>query len=103
MKSKMIFAALLSMTAISVFAQSTPVVDQREAYQQARIQQGVSSGQLTPGETARLEHGQQHVQNVEARAKADGVVTPTERAHLAHAQDVQSRKIRRLKHNDVHN
>jgi len=103
MKSKMIVAALLSATAISVFAQATPVVDQRQANQQARIQQGVASGQLTAGETARLEHGQQHVQNMEVRAKADGVVTPTERARLAHAQDVQSRKIHRAKHNDIHN
>jgi len=78
---------------------STPRVDRREARQQARIAQGVRSGRLTPGEAARLEHGQARVDRVEDRAKADGVVTPRERARLARAQNHQSRRIHRLKHN----
>jgi len=78
---------------------ATPRVDRREVRQHARIQQGVGSGQLTPGEAARLRMGQHHVHAMEHRAKADGVVTPRERARLTHAQNRQSRHIYRLKHN----
>lgn len=107
MKTRLIIAAaaasIAAAVAAPVFAQAnTPGIDQREANQQARIQQGINSGQLTPGEAARLERGQQHVENMEARAKADGVVTNRERARITQAQNVQSRHIYRKKHNAVH-
>jgi len=93
-------AAIVAAVALPAAAQvNTPRVDQREANQQARIQQGVQSGQLTPKETANLERGQAHVDKMEAKAKADGVVTAKERAKLAKAQTKQSRKIARKKHN----
>ena len=93
-------AALVAAVALPVAAQtSTPRVDQREANQQARIQQGVQSGQLAPKETANLEHGQARVETMEADAKADGKVTPKERAKLAKVQNKQSKKIYRKKHN----
>lgn len=100
MKTKII-AALVTAAALPVFAQSpaTPVVDQRQANQQARIQQGVQSGQLTNKETARLEAGQARVENKEAAAKADGKVTPKERASLAKSQNKQSKQIAKAKHN----
>ncbi len=98
MKSKVLVAALLSITTLTAFAQPTPVIDQRQANQEARIEQGVASGQLTPHEAARLERGQQHVAIMKASAKADGVVTANERARITHAQNVQSRKIYRQKH-----
>lgn len=85
--------------AVAQAGTATPRVERREVRQQARIAQGVKSGALTPRETVRLERGQAHVGRIEARAKSDGVVTPAERARLAHAQNVQSRQIRRLKHN----
>jgi hypothetical protein len=94
-----LFAALFAALALPVMAQTTPTVDQRQANQEARIQQGVASGQLTPKETAKLERGQAKVANQEAKAKADGVVTPKERAKLAKAQDRQSKKIYKKKHN----
>jgi len=83
-------------------ATATPRVHRRQVRQQERIAQGVRSGQLTPRETAQLERGQGHVDAMKARAKADGVVTPAERARLAHAQNVQSRRIYRDKHNRKH-
>lgn len=92
--------ALTMLTAAVASAHAaTPRVDQRQANQRARIQQGVRSGELTRGEASRLRAGQRHVNRVERRAKADGVVTGRERAHLNHAQNVQSRHIARLKHN----
>ncbi len=102
MKTKTFVAVLAAAIALPALAQSTPGIDAREARQQVRIEQGINSGQLTPGEAARLERGQQRVHNMEARAKADGVVTARERARIGQAQDVQSRKIYRKKHNAVH-
>jgi uncharacterized membrane protein YebE (DUF533 family) len=102
MKSNLLVAALLSVTALSAFAQPTPVIDQRQAKQEARIEQGVASGQLTSHEAAKLERGQRHVAKVKANAKADGVVTPAERAHISHAQNVQSRRIAKEKHDRQH-
>jgi len=85
------------------FAQAnTPRVDQRQANQEQRIDQGVASGSLTQREANRLERGQQHVDNMENRAKADGVVTRGERARLHQAQDVQSDRIYRQKHDRQH-
>jgi hypothetical protein len=82
----------------SAQTQSTPRVDQRQANQERRIEQGAKSGALTEKETARLEKGQAHVQKMENKAVADGKVTKKERARLEHAQDNQSRKIYRQKH-----
>lgn len=81
---------------------ATPNIDQRQARQQARIEQGVQSGSLTPREAARLERGQAHVARMEGRAKADGVVTARERAHLQQAENRQSREIRQQKHDRQH-
>lgn len=104
--------AVLAALALPVLAQTAPVpaknpavtpgVDQRQANQQQRIDQGVKSGQLTGTEAARLEKGQAQVERKEARAKADGKVTPKERQRLKKAQDQQSRKIKREKHDRQH-
>lgn len=102
MKTHLVAAAVAALIAIPAFAQSTPRIDAREARQDARIDQGVASGQLTPRETARLDRGQAHVQTMEANAKADGVVTNQERARINHAQNVQSRHIHRQKHDAQH-
>jgi hypothetical protein len=94
--------SLLILVAAPVWAQSstdTPRIDKREAIQTDRIEQGMNSGALTPGETARLDRGQARIQADEAAAKADGTVTRRERVALTRVQNHQSRKIYRLKHN----
>ncbi|HMU99982.1 MAG TPA: hypothetical protein PKD04_02795 [Rhodocyclaceae bacterium] len=96
-----VFAACLALPIVA-FAQSTPRIDQRQANQAARIEQGEASGALTGREAARLERGQRHVQNVENRTLADGTVTGREAARVEHAQDVQSRRIYRQKHDRQH-
>jgi hypothetical protein len=84
---------------LPVLAQTnTPKVDQRQANQQQRIDQGVASGQLTGKEAARLEKGQAQVEKKEAKAKADGKVTAKERAKHEQAQNQQSKKIKHEKH-----
>ncbi|HPV83409.1 MAG TPA: hypothetical protein PK866_09800 [Nitrospira sp.] len=100
MKSTIWSAALLSMCVPSfVWAQAeTPRIDQRQANQERRIDQGISSGQLNEREANRLNNQQQHVNNMEDKAKSDGVVTKKERARINHAQDRTSRHIARQKH-----
>jgi uncharacterized membrane protein YebE (DUF533 family) len=94
-----LLVAVLAAFALPVLAQTnTPNIDQRQAKQQQRIDQGVKSGQLTGKEAARLEKGQEHVQKVEDKAKADGKVTKNERARIQQAENVQSRHIAKQKH-----
>jgi len=103
MKSIRIFvltAILASVTASLAAAHPvTPRVDRRQAWQHARIHQGVRSGQLTRAERVRLRAGQARIQRMERIAKADGIVTRAERARLARAQAKQSRMILRFRHN----
>jgi uncharacterized membrane protein YebE (DUF533 family) len=77
---------------------STQRIDQRQANQERRIEQGEKSGELTPREARRLERGQKHVQRMEDKAAADGKVTAKERRRVERAQDTQSRRIYREKH-----
>ena len=79
-------------------------VDRRENRQQDRIGQGVQSGQLTPGETARLEHQEQRIDNqVKAeRAANGGHLTAAERAQVNREQNRESRRIYAAKHNARH-
>ncbi len=80
-------------------SKATPVVRKRQVHQQARIKQGVNSGQLTPAETRRLEAQQGKIQADKLEAKSDGTVTAAERAKLHREQDRASRNIYRKKHN----
>ena len=94
-------AALLAAATIALPAiaqTSTPRIDQRQANQERRIEQGEKSGALTQKEAAHLEKGQAHVQKMENKAVADGKVTKKERARIEKAQDKQSRHIYREKH-----
>lgn len=100
--SKIVVAAVFALPLVASAQTATPRVDQRQINQEARIDQGAQSGSLTQREANRLEAGQQHVQSVENKAKADGVVTRQERARMHHAQDVQSRKIYNQKHDRQH-
>jgi uncharacterized membrane protein YebE (DUF533 family) len=84
----------------AAFAQTaTPKLDQREANQQQRINQGVATGQLTPREANNLQRRENKLNANEARAKADGVVTPAERRRLQREANHNSRKIYHKKHN----
>lgn len=102
--TRLITATTLALAVSAAFAQtaSTPRIDERQGNQESRIQQGVASGELNKREAARLERGQAHVQRMENRATADGVVTGRERARVEHAQDVQSGRIARQKHDRQH-
>lgn len=76
-------------------------VGQRRENQQDRIAQGVKSGQLTAGETAKLENQQKGInQQVAADRKANGgTLTTGEKAQVNHEQNQASRNIYHKKHN----
>jgi Skp family chaperone for outer membrane proteins len=111
-RTSSLLVAVLAAFALPVLAQTapapaknpaaTPGVDQRQANQQQRIDQGVASGQLTGKEAAKLDKGQAQVEKKEAKAKADGKVTPKEREKLKQAQNKQSKKIKQEKHDHQH-
>lgn len=98
MKKTLVVALFVCGFAIASNAQSTPVVDQREANQKARINQGVKSGELTKAEAYRLRKNQKNIKHAEAKAKSDGVVTPAERAKLESKQNNASKRIAKQKH-----
>jgi hypothetical protein len=77
-----------------------PRVMHRQINQQTRIKQGVKSGELTKGETLRLEKEQTKIQADKKAAKADGVVTPQERRYVRREQNKANCDIRRLKNNE---
>ena len=74
---------------------------QRNANQQARIEQGVQSGALTNREAASLERGQAHINRAEGRAAADGHVGPVEQGSVQARENHQSKRIYRKKHNEA--
>ncbi len=98
-------ASLLALCSATALAQAgpaasgaTPGVDQRQARQEQRIEQGKASGELNQSEARRLERQQKGVARAEARAKADGTVTAAERKRLHRMQDGTSKRIHRQKH-----
>jgi hypothetical protein len=73
---------------------------QRNINQQDRIKQGVPSGALTNKEASNLERSQARIDRKEARAGADGHVGAREQARIQKAENKQSNKIYREKHNN---
>ena len=76
-------------------------VGQRRENQQDRIAQGIKSGQLTAGETAKLENQQKGInQQVKAdRAANGGKLTPGEKKQINKQQNAASKNIYNKKHN----
>ena len=75
-------------------------VNQRETNQQNRIANGVKNGQLTPGQTSRLERGEQRLQNNEKRdmAKDNGHLTKRDQRQLNNESNRMSNRIYKDKH-----
>lgn len=74
-------------------------INRRETNQQKRGN-GVKNGQLTPGETRRLERGEQRLQNNEKRdmAKDNGHLTKKDQRQLNHQANRISARIAKDKH-----
>lgn len=74
-------------------------IHQRRAWQQHRIAQGVASGQLTAGETARLERREAAIGRELRVMRSDGGLTCRERAVVNNQLNRLSRRIWVDKHN----
>jgi hypothetical protein len=100
---KTMIKALVVVSMLSSLAMAAEV-DRREERQQDRIGQGVQSGQLTPGETTRLERGEQRIDNEikTDRAANGGHLTAAERRSIYRQQNRESRRIYAAKHNARH-
>jgi len=102
-------AALITLCGVPAFAQSSTAttnpppgsVAQRKDNQQDRIANGVADGQLTPGETKRLETGEAGLNKEESnmRSADDGHLTAADRAKLNRQQNHLSDRIYDDKHN----
>jgi hypothetical protein len=79
-------------------------VGQRRENQQDRIAQGIRSGQLTPGESSKLENQQQGINREDAgmRQANGGKLTNTDKKALNQQQNHASRNIYNKKHNAAH-
>jgi hypothetical protein len=106
--TKLALIAVLTLAPAAIFAQATPTpgqhdydINQRKENQQDRVAQGVKSGQLTPGETSRLEHQEAGINKEERgmRAQDNGHLTQADRKVLHQQQNQESRRIYRAKHN----
>jgi hypothetical protein len=102
-----VLASALFIAPAAMFAQTpTPGahdynINQRKVDQQDRIGNGVKSGQLTAGETSRLEHQEAGINREERgmRAQDNGHLTKQDRRTIHAQQNQESRRIYRDKHN----
>ncbi len=96
---------ILGLTAAASLAVALPAaaqtVDAREHNQAERIQEGVRSGALTPGEAARLHAREARLHRIESRVRYQhrGYLTDRARHRLQRLENRDSRAIYRLKHN----
>ena len=93
--------ATLTLTAATLSAQTSQEIKQRKENQQDRIAQGVKSGQLTPGETAKLEHQEAGINKEEKgmRAQDNGHLTKADKSLINKQQNQESKRIYKDKHN----
>jgi hypothetical protein len=91
----------LSLAAVAQTAPPPGTAGQRKVDQQARIAQGVKSGQLTAHETANLERREASVNHEEhaMRAANGGKLTAGDRAAINNRQNRISGSIYKDKHN----
>ena len=92
MNIKSIIAVVIFSCAISAASAQTLRRDN------ARIRQGVRSGELTRPEQARLKGKERDVRRDERAARADGVVTPAEHREIRRDKKNLNRSIYRQKH-----
>lgn len=75
-------------------------INRREQNQQNRIANGIKNDKLTPGQTARLERGEQRLQNNEKKdmAKDNGHLTKQDQHQLNEEANHMSKRIYKDKH-----
>ena len=86
----------LALSSAPAFAQN---LNKRETKQQHRIAEGIENGSLTPKETARLEHQEARIKELQAKdRKSGGGLNDKERTELNHLLNTESHRIYVQKH-----
>ena len=100
--ARLMMSSLMALLVLGFIVQDARAgeVRRRERRQQARIEQGEKSGELTQGEANRLEKGEGRIEGAREAAAADGKITPAERRKLNRMENRESRRIWRDKHNN---
>ena len=100
MKTIAKLAAIVTVTVATSTGVMAASINERQDNQQARIKQGVVSGELTAREATKL--SRQHVKNQrkEARFKSDGSFTKRERAIVQRDLTRNSASIYKQKHDE---
>ena len=91
-------AMTLAISAVALAGDHDPRVNRRQANQQARIHEGVKSGQLTRPDARHLERQQHNIRSEERAFKSDGYLSPSERADLHRDLRAANRDIYGQKH-----
>lgn len=91
-------AAVVIAASLVAGSANAGVIHQRFVNQQARIANGVATGQLSPRETARIERQEAALSTEIHYFRADGSLSPRERAIVTSQQNRLSREIYRQKH-----
>ena len=106
MRNKLIAIAITGLLTATAFGDTTTPtkrpIQHRKHNQQARIHEGVKSGELTKGEAKHLEK-QEHALNKEERQmrkENGGKLTAADRAKLNRQQNHLSKEIYKDKHNN---
>jgi hypothetical protein len=94
-------AIAASCASASAFSQTAASETARDTAQQARIEQGLKSGELSTREAASLEHKEQRIDRTEARDLRDGKLSAGEKAQIEREQNRASADIYHEKHNGV--
>ncbi len=94
MKRILITGAALALTASGALAYGTRTIDANEAAQASRIEQGRYKGEINRREYRALTAEQARINDMEARAKADGHVSKREYNQIHNAQINASQHIR---------
>ncbi len=97
-KTKLLVAMIAALPITALAGPQGQGVNQRQHNQQARIHQGVKSGELTRPEARRLQAEQRHIRKEERAYRADGHLSPAERADLHRDLNKSSRRIVAQKH-----
>ena len=96
---RVLFLAILACSVSGVALADPPTVKNRQQNQQQRIRQGARSGELTAGETVRLQKGAARTRASIAKDRNDqGVFTPRERAKAQRKLNRQSKRVAVQKH-----
>ncbi len=87
MQRTLIVLAVTTAFSLGAHAKNAATETARDTEQQARIEQGLQSGQLSTKEAANLEHQEQRIDRTEAHDMRNGSLSAQEKAQIQREQN----------------